>query len=181
MTIKRYSIRNLGLLAGVLVTGALISVGTMAAETTVLVVSDAEGGGTTAEFVGGVCPNKALGKSGCLVMKKGKKNKSFKLFFSDETVAENWKWVSLEIRTPFADWGDPVDPDILSDLSIPGANFNDQGQADISSKGNNFKIMNKNDHKFIVQYRIKLSNGTPSEDFWVHPAFENEGEEEEEE
>ena len=163
--------------SAMMITGLMAASGVFAAETTVLVISDS-GGTVVGEFIGGTCASKYMGKQGCLTMKKGKKNKRFKIFFSDETDAGNWDWTALEIRMPFSNLGDPVDPEVLSDLSITGpASFNANGQSNLSALGGPvLQIMDKNDHAFIVQYRIKVSNGDASKDFWIHPVFENEGE-----
>jgi hypothetical protein len=163
-------------IGGVFLLAILLSASVYAAETTVLVISDSSGT-VTGEFLGGTCGNKYMGTGGCLKMKKNRKNKKFKIFFSDETEAENWDWTALEIRMPFNNWNDPVDPDVLDDLSITGPpSFNANGHADLTALGGPvLMIMDKNDHAFIVQYRIKVSNGDAADDFWIHPVFENEG------
>ena len=176
MFMNNLSLKNSGLLSGVLILGLVFITETFGQETTVLVVSDSSGA-VEQYFIGAACPNKSMGASGCLKMSKGKKNRHFNFFFSDETAAANWKWVRIQIREPFKDWGDMVDPNILNDLKVIGGGapfFSSTGEATFSNANKDkFKMMDKNNHEFLIQYRIEVTDGVTTE--WVHPVLENEG------
>jgi len=182
MSIKSLSIPKFGLLSSMMILGMLISTGILAKQTTILVVLDSNGSVET-EFAGGSCANKSMGIKGCLKMGKGKKNEHFNFFFTDATNAGNWNWIKIQVREPFNNWGDPVNPDILDDLKISGAGggnfFNANGEADLSAAGVKFKIKDKNDHAFSIQYRIEVTNiadgSSTVPPTWAHPVLENEG------
>ena len=170
------SIPKIYLLSCLMILGVLTTTGLWAAQESTTLVVSGSAGAVTAEFEGAPCASRASGTNGCLIMKKGRKNKHFKFFFSDETMEENWRFDKIQIRELYANWGDPVDSTILDDLKVQGggSNFFDaSGEADISGAGDMFKIKDKNDVEFIIQYRISITNEVDTK--WVHPTLENEG------
>ena len=184
MSVKSFSNSKLGLLAGLMILGLLISSGVLAKQSTALIILD-DDTEIEATFAGAACANKAMGTTGCLKMKKGKKNEHFKFDFVDLTAAGNWKWIEMQIREPFKDWEqtDSVREAIRDDLKISGTGggnfFGTNGKADLSAAGTKFQIKDRNDEVFIIQYRIEITNkvdGTSMDPrIWVHPSIANEG------
>jgi hypothetical protein len=163
--------------ATLLPVGMVCSFPALAADTAMLVVDDSTGV-TVAQFrMLGPCSSKAAGTNGCLKMSWGTSG-PLNFILLDQTASHTWRFQEMQIRKPYENWAtaESVDADILSDLQEiggGGAFFTATGQHAFAGSAPTFQINDENQHAFIVQYRIQITNGT--DDIWVHPILDNEG------
>lgn len=131
-----------------------------------------------AEFVDlgpdGKCKSKAQGEHGCLKMDAGDSG-PLNFFFQG---SPGWRYEWIEIREPFANWGDPVPASILGefkDMSGGSDFFDANGRKEFSTPVRFFNIndLNSPGNGFVVQYRVSVTNGT--DHVIIHPIIENRG------
>lgn len=122
----------------------------------------------------GECKSRAEGEHGCLKMDVGDSG-PLNFFFQG---SEGWKYEWIEIREPFANWGDPVPASILDEFKdVSGSSnfFDANGRKEFSAPVRFFRIkdLNTPDNPFVVQYRVSVTNGTKH--VIIHPIIENKG------
>jgi len=148
--------------------------------TLAVVQVDSAGPDPAAGFVDigvGQCANKAQGTYGCLHYAHGQSGPlNFMLQMSP-----GWHFEKIQIREPFANWGDLVPQNILGEFKeIGGPNhgndfFDAHGEHGFTGNTMFFNIDDKNTpgNPFVVQYRVFVTDGTTT--LIAHPIIDNEG------